>query len=96
MPDVVTYCILEFAVGNKNKSNSYLKLIQDAKGEITSYVSAQVYGYRGEKKEAIKSLNLAFEKKDPDMGNIKVDPMLDPLRQDAEFIALMKRMNFPE
>ena len=98
--DVTTYCMLEFAVGNKDKSDLYLKLIHDAKDEVSPYELALVYAYRGEKKEALKWLNLAFEKKDVRMVNImvfiKVDPMLDPLRQDAEFIALLEKMKFPE
>ena len=44
---------------------------------------------------AFAELGEAFRAKDPGLAYLKVDPFLDPIRGDARFTALLKRLSFP-
>ena len=57
---------------------------------------AAFYTALGEKGNGIKELNECYEKRESDMIWLKVDPQLDPLRDDPRFKDLLKRMNLPE
>jgi serine/threonine-protein kinase len=50
----------------------------------------------GRREEAIQWLERGYGDRDGDMVLLKVWPILDPLRGDARFQALMRRMRFPE
>ena len=46
--------------------------------------------------EAMKWLNIAYEKKEAQLVFMGVDPLWDPIRDDPRFQDLLHRMNFPE
>ena len=48
----------------------------------------------GEREEALEYLEKAFADKDVRTVFLKIDPMWEPLRTEARFIAIMGRMNF--
>jgi len=50
----------------------------------------------GEKNQAFAMLNEAFETKDQHVAWMKVDPFMDPLRDDPRFQDLLKRAGFPQ
>jgi TolB-like protein/Tfp pilus assembly protein PilF len=50
----------------------------------------------GAKDEAIEWLNAGYEERSPGMVWLKIEPFLDPLRDDPRFQDLLRRMNFPE
>ncbi len=50
----------------------------------------------GEKDKAIAELNKAYENRENFMVILKVDPRLDPLRDDSRFQELVKKVGFPE
>jgi tetratricopeptide (TPR) repeat protein len=62
----------------------------------TYYGLAQVYVAMGDKDRAISLLNKAYRERSNRMNYLKVDPTLDPLRQDPRFKQLMRRMNFEQ
>lgn len=53
---------------------------------------AEDYARIGEIDRALEMLNRAFEKREHGMPQLKVNPVLDPLRSDPRFIELLKRM----
>lgn len=57
---------------------------------------AMIYTGLGEKDQAFQWLQKAFEVRDYDMILLKVHPIWDPLRSDARFQDLLRRMNFPK
>jgi tetratricopeptide (TPR) repeat protein len=61
-----------------------------------AWARAVVYGALGEKDEALRSLEQAYEDREPKLAMAKVDPRLDSLRDDPRFQDLLRRMNFPE
>src|SRR5258705_3234567 len=68
--------------------------------EKTQYVVhtfvASIYGALGGKDKAFAELEKAFGQRDAWLKWIKSDPMMDPLRDDPRFIALLKRLNLAE
>jgi eukaryotic-like serine/threonine-protein kinase len=58
----------------------------------SSYNAAAFYVALGEKDKALAELNRSYENREPSMRSLKIDPLLDPLRDDAGFVDLMRRM----
>jgi len=54
-----------------------------------------VYVGLGENERALEWLERAFQEHSSGMHKLKVDPRLDPLRGDARFTDLMRRMGLP-
>jgi TolB-like protein len=69
--------------------------IRELFADAASYQYAQIYAQAGENDRAFAALGKALEVKDPGMTGIRTDPFLDPIRTDARYTALLKRMNFP-
>ena len=64
-------------------------------GEASSYQYAGIYTQLGDRERAIDALEHAFAIRDSGLVSIKVDPMLDPIRSEPRFAAVVKKMNFP-
>jgi hypothetical protein len=41
-------------------------------------------------------LERAYEEQDPSLFSLKMSPLLDPLRSEPRFQAVLRRMNFPQ
>lgn len=57
------------------------------------YHKATLFAFLGEKEQAFEWLEKAYEERSTVIGALKVDPMLDSIRSDPRFKALLKRMN---
>ena len=57
---------------------------------------ATFFAELGEKDKAFAALNEALETKDQHIMQVKVDPVMDPLRDDPRFKEVMKKAGFPE
>ena len=64
--------------------------------EHNPYLTAQIYAQLDDKEQAFAWLEKAYEKHDGRIYRLKVEPLLDPLRNDPRFGDLLRRMNFPE
>jgi tetratricopeptide (TPR) repeat protein len=62
---------------------------------IGRYEIALVYAGLGEKEEAFTWLEKSFVARDKGLTYLKVDPCLDPLRSDARFQDLVRRVGLP-
>ena len=71
-----------------------LRLLSEANtlrgGYVSPYRTALVYVNLGETDAAFRWLQRAYREKDPLLGDIKVDPMLDYLRSDHRYFELVK------
>jgi len=63
---------------------------------LSPYQLAALHAKVGQKDEAFALLEQGFEERDPFLVRIKTTPTLDSLRDDPRFIALMKKIGFPE
>jgi TolB-like protein/Tfp pilus assembly protein PilF len=62
----------------------------------SSWVRAKAYVDLGDKDKAFAELNKAFDEKLSSLTWLKVEPQLDPLRDDPRYKDLLKRMGLPE
>jgi len=62
----------------------------------SAYIVGTFHAALGEKDKAFAELNRSYENREYFMTLLKVDPRLDPLRDDSRFQEMLKRMNLPE
>lgn len=83
--------------GEKGQARAELDAMLKAKniGEAASYQFAQINARLGDRDEAFRWLARAREIRDPGLtGNVFVDPILDPLRADPRYDALVRELGF--
>jgi serine/threonine-protein kinase len=81
--------------GKREEANRLVAAMQKSMGDGAYFQYAQVYAQQGKIDEAIAALEMAWQKLDPGLTFLQVDAMLDPLRKDSRFQALVKRLDFP-
>lgn len=75
--------ILEFAMHDMKKGEN-----------VPALSLARIYSELGERDEAFKSLEKAFENKETDLVYLKVSPIWDKLRDDPRFAEMVRRLGF--
>lgn len=79
--------------GNKPEAQRILAELDKQKQRYVSpYTVATIYAGLGDKDQAFKSLEKAFEERDIWLMNLSVDPQFTPLRNDRRFADLLKRI----
>jgi len=84
--------------GRRREAEAIIRRFDDiAKTQyvIPSFV-ASIYGALGDKDKAFAELDTALEQRDSWLKWIKVDPMMDPLRDDSRFKGVVQRLNLPQ
>ena len=84
---------LAVRTGRHEEAEAVLKELQWS--DSANFQKAEVLAQLGRKDEAIATLSEAYEKRDSGLTTILVDPLLDPLREDPRFDAIVKRIDFP-
>jgi TolB-like protein/Tfp pilus assembly protein PilF len=64
-------------------------------GDDDAFDYAELYAQWGDKASALHWLAKSEQQRDPAFMALKVDPQLDPIRDDPEFKAILARMKFP-
>jgi TolB-like protein/tetratricopeptide (TPR) repeat protein len=78
-------------VDAEHELDKYKKLVGDAR----PYRMAQIYAQWGDAPAALQSLLRAEQFHDIYFYMVKVDPLLDPIRNDPQFTAFLARIKFP-
>jgi len=55
-----------------------------------------IYIGLGEKDEAFRWLDMGYQERDPQVSRLSINPLFDPLRSDARFTELMRRVGLPQ
>ena len=63
---------------------------------VTPYIAAVLFVQLGEKDKAFAELNKALENREWQLLYVKIDPRIEPLRDDPRYQELIHRMRFPE
>jgi tetratricopeptide (TPR) repeat protein len=87
--------IIYARLGNRAVSDKALQRAQQLFGDLDNYQYAEIHSQRGEKEQAFATLDRAWGFRDPGLASMKSDTLLDPLRGDPRFTALLRKMNFP-
>ncbi|MES2137437.1 MAG: TIR domain-containing protein [Pseudomonadota bacterium] len=81
--------------GDRAGAERKVAALQQNYRDTASYQYGQIYAQLGDKDRAFANLEHGFAIKDAGLMGLKTDPLLDPLRSDPRFAALLKKMNFP-
>jgi adenylate cyclase len=94
-PDAAKLLRESFAVGDWQ---GFLREITEQRSRLKlyPYFVATFFAELGEKDKAFATLNEAIVTKDQHTAWMKVDPFMDPLRDDPRFKEVMKKAGFPE
>jgi hypothetical protein len=63
---------------------------------VPAYFIAAIYGALGEKDQAFAWLQRAYDERDPQITYLLLDTFMDPLRSDARFNDLVRKVGFPQ
>jgi TolB-like protein/Tfp pilus assembly protein PilF len=82
--------------GQRDEARKALRKLDElaTRRYVSDFPRALIYAGLGEKDRALERLERAFQEHSSGMVKLKVDPRLDPLRQDARFTNLLRRVGF--
>jgi hypothetical protein len=72
-----------------------LAKLQAARGEDAAYQCAEIYAQWSNLAESLHWLDIAVRLHDSGLVLLKVDPLLDPLRNEPRFQAIERQLKFP-
>ena len=78
--------------GKRDEARKAIAAIERRYGDSAYYQFAQVYAQAGLLSQGVEALETAWEKRDPGVSSIQVDPFLDPLRKDPRVSAIAARV----
>jgi TolB-like protein/tetratricopeptide (TPR) repeat protein len=67
-----------------------------AQGDVWAYQCATIYAQWGNRAKALEWLETALRLRDPGLALLKTDPLMDPLRKEPRFEAIMRELKFPD
>lgn len=85
---------LAVRLGDRSEAEHLLRQIE-LEGDYGYFQMAGVLAQLGRKDEAFAALDKAWDNRDSGLTTLLVDPLLDPLRADPRFDAIVKRIDFP-
>ena len=91
---ITNEAILAARTGDVDGATTRIARLQQMAGDAASYQYGQIHAQLGEADRAFAALDKAVEAKDPGLIYLKKDPVLDPIRPDPRFAALLKRLKF--
>jgi tetratricopeptide (TPR) repeat protein len=72
-----------------------LAKLKAALGDVAAYQYATIYAQWGDIRKALEWLETAWRLRDGGLEYLKTDPLMDPLRQEPRFQAVMRELKFP-
>ena len=83
--------------GSRGMLNAMLKEQQalHENGREAAYDLAATYAALGEKKEALDNLQNSFQKREPEMLSIRIDPWLDNLHDEGRYREILAKIGLP-
>jgi hypothetical protein len=73
-----------------------LAKFKSAFGEDYAYEYATIYAQWGDRTKALELLEKAVRVHDAGLSFLKTDPLLDPLRNEPRFQAVLRELKFPD
>jgi hypothetical protein len=84
------------ALGRNAEADEALNSLESKYGNTAPYAIAQARAFRGEANQAIAALDHAYTIRDGSIWTIKIDPLLNNIRADQRFTALLRKMQLGE
>jgi tetratricopeptide (TPR) repeat protein len=84
------------ALGRKADADAALASAEQKDADDSPYAIARTHAYRGEFDLAFSWLDRAFRQRDFYLTNVKVEPLLQPLKRDPRYSTLLRKLQLPE
>jgi TolB-like protein/tetratricopeptide (TPR) repeat protein len=84
--------ILAARSGRKADALAAIRAIERRYGDAANFQEAEIYAQLGMRDESLAALDTAWTKRDAGLSLVKVDPFLDPLRNDPRYSAIVQRV----
>ena len=82
-------------LGRHADAQAELAKIKAQVGDASAYQYAAIYAQWGDRAKALEWLDTAMRLRDPGLVQPKTDPLMDPLRQEPAFQAILRELSFP-
>jgi TolB-like protein/Tfp pilus assembly protein PilF len=82
-------------LGRHSDAQGQLQKAKASLGDAAAFQYAEVYAQWGDAPKALEWLEKALRLRDPGLSDLKVDPLLDPLRKEPRFQAIERELKFP-
>jgi len=82
-------------LGRRADADAMLVRLRAANGDTAQYQYAQIYAQWGNRARALEELERAVRVRDPGLHSLKTDFLVDPLRSEPRFQAVMRELKFP-
>jgi TolB-like protein/thioredoxin-like negative regulator of GroEL len=91
----IAACFVQHSLGHEEESRAALEKVIAEAARFGAFQIAEMYAWRGEKDQALTWLERAYAQRDGGLTRLKTDPLLDPVRSDPRYAALVRKMNPP-
>ena len=82
-------------LGRHADAEAVFAKLKASQGDFAAYQYAEIYAQWGNQPVALEWLETALRLRDTGLEVMKADPLLDPLRQEPRFQAVMRKLKFP-
>jgi tetratricopeptide (TPR) repeat protein len=83
-------------LGRHADAEAALAKLKASQADAAAYQYATIYAQWGNVPKAIEWLDTAIRMRDPGLELLRTDPLMDPLRNEPRFQAVMRELKFPE
>jgi len=83
-------------LGRHVDAENVLAKLKAQLGDAGAYEYAEIYAQWGNRAKALDWLETAMRLHDSGLLNLKIDPLMDPLRKEPRFQPVMRELRFPE
>ena len=83
-------------LGRHAEADAVLAKYKAERGDDDAHEYATIYAQWGDMPKALEWLETATRLRDPGLVSLKTDPLMDPLRKEPRFQAVMRQLKFPE
>ncbi len=95
-PKQAALAVLFNKLNRQSEAQAVFDQLAKENGDAAAYQYAGIYAQWGDMKTALKWIERAYEVKDPGLAFMKADPMLEPIRREPRFQAVVRKLNFPD
>ena len=83
-------------LGRRADAEAVLAKFNGALGDAFAYEYVEIYGQWGNSSKALDWLDTALRLRDGHLVQLQADPLMDPLRKEPRFQAVMRELKFPQ
>jgi len=83
-------------LGRHAEADAQLSALRSWYGDLGAYQYAEVYSQWGDVAKALEWLDTALQLRDGGLEKLRVDPLMDPLRNEPRYQAIERALKFPD